>query len=63
MALVLGRPSAARPSGPSNGWRRLSTDGAWCRYYLADGVEDPRRDTNVGAYVATGRLVALPAHG
>lgn len=28
--------------------------GAWCRYYLADGVEDPRRDPNVGAYVATG---------
>ncbi len=29
-------------------------DGAWCRYHLADGVEDPRRDPNVGAYVATG---------
>jgi hypothetical protein len=29
-------------------------DGTWCRYYLADGVEDPRRDPNVGAYVATG---------
>lgn len=29
-------------------------DGSWCRYYLADGVEDPRRDPNVGAYVATG---------
>ena len=30
------------------------TDGTWCRYYLAEGVEDPRRDPNVGAYVATG---------
>ncbi len=29
-------------------------DGAWCRYYLADGIEDPRRDPNVTAYVATG---------
>lgn len=29
-------------------------DGSWCRYYLADGVEDPRRDPNVCAYVATG---------
>ena len=29
-------------------------DGSWCRYHLADGVEDPRRDPNVGAYVATG---------
>lgn len=29
-------------------------DGSWCRYYLADGIEDPRRDPNVGAYVATG---------
>ena len=29
-------------------------DGSWCRYHLPDGVEDPRRDPNVGAYVATG---------
>ncbi len=29
-------------------------DGSWCRYYLADGIEDPRRDVNVCAYVATG---------
>ncbi|HET9733278.1 MAG TPA: hypothetical protein VFP54_11440 [Acidimicrobiales bacterium] len=29
-------------------------DGSWCCYYLADGVEEPRRDTNVVAYVATG---------
>lgn len=29
-------------------------DGGWCSYYLADGVEEPRRDPNVVAYVATG---------
>jgi hypothetical protein len=29
-------------------------DGTWCRYHLADGIEDPRRDPNVGMYVATG---------
>jgi hypothetical protein len=29
-------------------------DGSWCRYHLAQGVEDPRRDPNVGLYVATG---------
>lgn len=29
-------------------------DGSWCNYYLASGVEQPRRDTNVCAYVAVG---------
>jgi MMP endo-(1,4)-3-O-methyl-alpha-D-mannosidase len=29
-------------------------DGSWCAYYLADGVEDAKRDTNVCAYIATG---------
>ncbi len=29
-------------------------DGGWCLYYLAEGVEEPRRDPNVCAYVATG---------
>lgn len=29
-------------------------DGSWCLYYTADGVEEPRRDPNVCAYVATG---------
>ncbi len=30
-------------------------DGSWCSYYLAgDRIEDPRRDTNVTLYVATG---------
>jgi len=37
-------------------WLRCTQhdDGSWCRYYLADGIEDPRRDPNVTAYVATG---------
>jgi hypothetical protein len=30
------------------------SDGSWCRYHLAEGIEDPRRDPNVGAYVVTG---------
>jgi hypothetical protein len=29
-------------------------DGSWCTFYLPDGVEEPRRDPNVCAYVATG---------
>ena len=29
-------------------------DGSWCRYHLAEGIEDPQRDPNVGAYVAAG---------
>jgi len=29
-------------------------DGGWCHYYLQDGVEDPRRDPNAVAYLATG---------
>jgi hypothetical protein len=33
---------------------RQQRDGSWCTYYLAAGVEQPRRDTNVCAYVAVG---------
>jgi hypothetical protein len=29
-------------------------DGSWCAYYLSNGVEDAKRDTNVCAYIATG---------
>ncbi|MGH9074432.1 MAG: prenyltransferase [Acidimicrobiales bacterium] len=29
-------------------------DGSWFNYYLATGIEDPRLDTNVCAYLATG---------
>ena len=54
MALVLaGRRSEAKRA---LGWLRASQhlDGSWCMYYLAEGVEEPRRDPNVCAYVATG---------
>jgi len=39
-------------------WLRYNQlpDGSWCLYYLADGIEEPRRDPNVAAYVATGVL-------
>ncbi|HEX9681982.1 MAG TPA: hypothetical protein VGA13_02785 [Acidimicrobiales bacterium] len=29
-------------------------DGSWHHYYLADGIEDPKFDANVCAYIATG---------
>ncbi|MDQ6946036.1 MAG: hypothetical protein M3256_07125 [Actinomycetota bacterium] len=29
-------------------------DGSWCLYHLAEGIEEPRRDPNVCAYVAAG---------
>ncbi len=29
-------------------------DGSWCSYYQTCGVEEPRRDTNMCAYAATG---------
>jgi hypothetical protein len=54
MALVLaGRRHEAERAFAWLAASRL-TDGSWCRYYLAEGVEDPRRDPNVGVYVATG---------
>ncbi|MGH9076452.1 MAG: prenyltransferase [Acidimicrobiales bacterium] len=33
---------------------RQHDDGSWCYLYLAEGVEEPRRDPNACAYVATG---------
>jgi hypothetical protein len=33
---------------------RQHLDGSWCMYYLPAGIEEPRRDTNVCAYVAVG---------
>jgi Prenyltransferase and squalene oxidase repeat len=56
MALdVAGRPDEA---AAALRWLRDTQlpDGSWCLYYLAEGVEDPRRDPNVCAYVATGVL-------
>jgi hypothetical protein len=56
MALVLaGRRAEAEAA---YGWLASSQqpDGSWCLYHLAEGVEEPRRDPNVAAYVATGVL-------
>ena len=54
MALVLaGRRAEADRAFEWLGATQLE-DGTWCRYHLAEGIEDPRRDPNVGAYVATG---------
>ncbi len=54
MALVL----AGRRRAAERAFEWLAStqfpDGTWCRYHLAEGIEDPRRDPNVGAYVATG---------
>ena len=38
-------------------WLRATQlgDGSWCNYYRSDGsIEDPKRDTNVCAYIAAG---------
>ncbi|MGH8996581.1 MAG: prenyltransferase [Acidimicrobiales bacterium] len=35
---------------------RQLADGSWFNYYLDQGIKDPRLDTNVCAYVATGVL-------
>ena len=61
---------AGRTSEAQRAYQWLSDsqhdDGSWCNYYLADGVEEPRRDTNVTAYVAAGvwhHFVATRDHG
>ena len=44
-----------RPRRPTSGCADSQlADGSWFNYYLAVGVKDPRLDTNVCAYVATG---------
>ena len=55
MALTVG--GALDEADRAYEWLRATqhADGSWYTYYLADGeVEDPRLDTNVCAYVATG---------
>ena len=54
MALVLG--GRRREAERAFQWLAAMqhSDGSWCYYYLADGVEESRRDPNVSAYVATG---------
>jgi hypothetical protein len=54
MALdVVGRPAEAEAA---YAWlaRNQLADGSWFNYYLAEGVKDPRLDTNVCAYLAAG---------
>ena len=54
MALAVG--GRRRDAEAAYGWlaRNQHRDGAWFTYYLTNGIEEPRRDTNVVAYVATG---------
>jgi hypothetical protein len=54
MALALG--GRVRAAEEAYHWLEATQlpDGSWYSYYLADGVEDYRRDTNVTAYIATG---------
>jgi hypothetical protein len=55
MALAVG--GARREAERAYEWLRATQrqDGAWHTYYLANGqIEEPRLDTNVCAYVATG---------
>ena len=54
MALVV----TGRVAEAESAYRWLAStqlaDGSWCLYHLAEGIEEPRRDPNVCAYVATG---------
>jgi len=55
MALAVG--GACREAEGAYEWLRATqrTDGSWHTYYLPEGqIEEPRLDTNVCAYVATG---------
>jgi hypothetical protein len=54
MALDLGGRSQEAEAAYRWLARTQHADGSWCAYYLDGGVEDPRRDTNVTAYIATG---------
>ncbi|HZU71415.1 MAG TPA: hypothetical protein VE990_01465 [Acidimicrobiales bacterium] len=55
-AMALAVAGLRRPAEAAYRWLagRQHDDGSWCSYYLADRVEDARRDTNVVSYVATG---------
>jgi hypothetical protein len=54
MALDLGGRTAEAEAAYRWLARTQRADGSWFNYYLADGVEDRRLDTNVIAYVAVG---------
>ena len=64
MALDVG--GACRDAERAYEWLRAAQrpDGSWHTYYLSNGqIEEPRLDTNVCAYVATGRVAPLPRDG
>ena len=54
MALAVGGQVAAAEAAYR--WLEATQlpDGSWCLYHLAEGIEEPRRDPNVCAYVAAG---------
>jgi hypothetical protein len=54
MALLIGGHRDAAEAAYAWLARAQHDDGAWFMYYLGDGIEEPRRDTNVISYVATG---------
>src|SRR5262249_23499105 len=55
-AMALVAAGRRREAERAFGWLAATQlpDGTWCRYHLAEGIEDPRRDPNVGIYVAAG---------
>jgi hypothetical protein len=56
MALALGGRHADAERAYQWMADRQRPDGSWHHYYLADGIEDPKFDANVIAYVAAGTL-------
>ena len=55
-AMALATAGRRREAEAAYDWlaKNQLPDGSWCHYYLADGVEEPRRDPNACAYIATG---------
>ncbi|MGH9066643.1 MAG: prenyltransferase [Acidimicrobiales bacterium] len=55
-AMALAAAGLVTQAEAAYGWLAATqhADGSWCNYYLAGGIEDPRLDTNVCAYVAVG---------
>jgi hypothetical protein len=54
MALLLGGRRAEATAALQWLVGNQHPDGSWCHYYLADEIEETRRDPNVSAYIATG---------
>ena len=54
MALALGGRTADAERAYDWLVKTQHFDGSWCTYYQSEGVEEPRRDPNVCAYIAAG---------